>query len=69
MPNYRFKLGQTAVVPWSGHAAHGMPSGRYIVVRLLPLVGGEPQYRARSAADGREWALVEAQMRPASEAR
>jgi hypothetical protein len=69
MPNYRFKLGQTIIVPWSGHPTRGMPSGRYIVVRLLPLAGGEPQYRARSATDGREWALVESQMRPAAEAR
>ena len=69
MPDYRFKVGQTIVVPWIGRAAGLMPSGMYVVVRLLPPVGGEPHYRARSATDGREWALVESQMRPAAEVR
>jgi hypothetical protein len=67
MPNHRFKVGQTIVVPYSGRAAGVMPSGAYVVVRLLPPAGGEPHYRARSAADGREWALVESQMRPPAE--
>jgi hypothetical protein len=37
--------------------------GPYVIVRLLPPVGSEPHYRAKSAADGRERALLEGQMR------
>ena len=62
-PYHRFEVGQTIMVPWAGRTAV-MPSGRYIVVRLLPSVGGEPHYRAKCTADGREWALLESQMRP-----
>ena len=62
-PYYRFEIGQTIVVPWAGRPAV-MPSGRYVVVRLLPPIRGEPHYRAKCAADGREWALLESQMRP-----
>ncbi len=62
-PYHRFEVGQTIMVPWAGRSAI-MPSGRYVVVRLLPPIGGEPHYRARCAVDGREWALVESQMRP-----
>jgi len=61
-PYHRFEVGQTIMVPWAGRTAV-MPSGMYIVLRLLPPVGGEPHYRARCTADGREWALVESQMR------
>jgi hypothetical protein len=67
MPNHRFEVGQTIVVPWSGRVGSGIPSGMYVVVRLMPSVGGEPRYHAKSAADGREWALAESQMRPARE--
>jgi hypothetical protein len=66
MPNHRFSVGERIVVPFMGRAAGVMPSGMYIVVRLLPPVSGEPHYRARSTHDGREWALVESQMRPAA---
>jgi hypothetical protein len=69
MPDHRFEVGQTIVVPWSGRAGGGIPSGMYVVVRLMPSVGGEPRYRAKSTADGHEWALQESQMRPAAEPR
>jgi hypothetical protein len=69
MQNHRFEVGQTVVVPWSAGAAGSMPSGMYAVVRLMPSIGGEPRYRAKSTADGHEWALVESQMRPAREPR
>ncbi len=62
-PYHRFEVGQTIMVPWAGRTAV-MPSGKYIVVRLLPPIRGEPHYRAKCAADGREWALLESQMRP-----
>jgi hypothetical protein len=69
MANHRFEVGQTIVVPWSGRARGGIPSGMYVVVRLMPSVGGEPRYHAKSATDGHEWALSESQMQPAAEPR
>jgi hypothetical protein len=41
----------------------GVPLGPYVIVRLLPLVAGEPHYRVRSSADGHERALLESQIR------
>ena len=41
-----------------------IPPGSYVIVRLMPPVGGEPHYRAKSAVDGRERALLEGQIRP-----
>jgi hypothetical protein len=64
MLNHRFEVRQTVVVSWIGQVASAMPSGRY-VTRLLPLVGGEPRYHAKCAADGRKWTLAESQMGPA----
>jgi hypothetical protein len=53
MPYHRFKVGQTAVAP-SGGPGEVIPGGPLVIVRLLPLVDGEPQYRVRSEADGHE---------------
>jgi hypothetical protein len=62
MPYHRFKLGQTVETPCDGpHAL--IPRGPHIVVRLLPLVGDELQYRIRSAVDGVERVVVESQVR------
>ena len=61
MANHRYKVGQT-VVAASGRDAL-TPSGPYIIVRLLPLVGDEPHYRVRSTVDGHERALLERQIR------
>jgi hypothetical protein len=36
-----------------------------VIVRLLPLVDGEPQYRLRSDVDGLERVVLEGQIRPA----
>jgi hypothetical protein len=63
MRAHRFKLGQTVGIGL-GSAGPAMPSGRYVVVRLMPSADGEPHYRVKSATDGREWALAEGQMRP-----
>src|SRR6476646_4342726 len=60
---HRFGIGQTVFVPWAG-AVTLVPSGTYVVVRLLPPVGGEPHYRVKSTADGRHRALLESQLRP-----
>jgi len=51
MPYHRFKVGQTVVAPSEGRDLH-IPRGPLVVVRLLPLADGEPQYRVRSDADG-----------------
>ena len=63
MPHHRFKVGQTVVVPSGVPDALILP-GSYVIVRLMPPVGSEPHYRAKSAVDGRERALLEGQMRP-----
>jgi hypothetical protein len=62
MPYHRFKVGQTVVAPSGGRDAL-LPSGPYVIVRLLPLVGREPHYRVRSTVDGHERALLEDQIR------
>jgi hypothetical protein len=61
MVHHRYKVGQT-VVAASGRDAL-LPSGPYVIVRLLPPVGREPHYRVRSTVDGHERALLEGQLR------
>ena len=63
MPYHRFKVGQTVVAP-SGVRDALIPSGPYVIVRLLPPIGDAPHYRVKSTADGHERALLEAQIRP-----
>jgi hypothetical protein len=61
MPYHRFKVGQTIVAPFGGpHAL--IPRGPHVIVRLLPLIGGEPQYRIRSTVDGQERVVLERQI-------
>ena len=67
MPFHRFKIGQTVVAP-SGGLDGIIPRGPYVVVRLLPLVAGEPHYRVRSTIDQHERALLEGQLLPILEA-
>ena len=62
VPYHRFKVGQTVEAPTGGPNAM-IPRGPHIIVRLMPLVGGEPQYRIRSTADGIERVVVESQIR------
>jgi hypothetical protein len=60
MPYHRFKVGQIVVAPSEGpHAL--IPRGPHVIVRLLPLVGREPQYRIRSDTDGLERVVLESQ--------
>ncbi len=54
---HRFKLGDTVV-----SFAPGIPLGPYVIVRLLPLIDGEPHYQARHK-DGHMRALLERQLR------
>ena len=63
MPYHRYKVGQTVVAP-SGVRDALIPSGPYVIVRLLPLVDREPHYRVKSTVDGHERALLEGQIRP-----
>jgi len=58
MRYHRFKIDQT-VVP----SVPTLPSGRYTIIRLLPLVHGEPHYRVMGKDDGRERAVLEAEIR------
>jgi hypothetical protein len=62
MPYHRFKVGQTVYAPPGGLDAL-IPHGPFVIVRLLPLVDGEPHYRVRGTVDGREWAVLERQIR------
>jgi hypothetical protein len=66
MPYHRFKVGQTVVAP-SGGPGEVIPRGPLVIVRLLPLVDGEPQYRVRSEADGHDRVVPERQIRPPDE--
>ncbi len=54
---HRFKLGETVI-----SLSPGIPLGPYVIVRQLPLVNGEPHYRAKSKADGHVRALLEGQV-------
>lgn len=58
MPYHHFKIDQTVVPSMSS-----FPPGRYTIVRLLPLVHGEPHYRIISREDGHERAVLEAEIR------
>ena len=55
MPYHRFKLGQTVVAPSGGQDAL-IPSGPYVIVRLLPWWAGA-HYRVKSTVDGHERAM------------
>ena len=62
MPYHSFKVGQTVVAPFGGPHAF-IPHGPFVVVRLLPLVAGQPQYRVRSTVDGHERVVTEQQIK------
>ena len=58
MRYHGFKIDQT-VVP----STPSLPPGRYTILRLLPLVHGEPHYRVMGKDDGRERAVLEVEIR------
>lgn len=62
MPYHRFTVGQTVVAPSERRDLH-IPRGPLVVVRLLPLADGEPQYRVRSEHDGLDRVVRESQIR------
>ena len=51
---HRYKSGETVISP-----SPAVPPGPYVIVRLLPLVHGEPHYRVKSTVDKHERALLE----------
>jgi hypothetical protein len=53
MSEHKFCVGQ-AVEYLSSRRFDRLAGGRYTVVRLLPLEASTPQYRIKSALDGRE---------------
>jgi hypothetical protein len=58
MRYHRFKIDQTVV-----SSMPSLPAERYTIVRLLPLVHGEPHYRVMGKNDGRERAVLEGEIR------
>jgi hypothetical protein len=42
---------------------HSLPADRYTILRLLPLVHGEPHYRVMGKHDGHERAVLEREIR------
>jgi hypothetical protein len=68
MSYHRFKVGQTVVAPSGGPGAV-IPRGPLVIVRLLPFVDGDAQYRVLSKIDGRERVVSERQIRPLVEER
>ena len=63
IPYHSFKVGQTVVAPFGGPHAF-IPHGPFVIVRLLPLVAAQPQYRVRSTVDGHERVVTEQQIKP-----
>ena len=60
MQNPRFKVGDTVRV--EQRVNPHIPSGNYKVVRLLPTVEGDHQYRLRSSLDGQERVVRESEL-------
>jgi hypothetical protein len=56
LSQHRFDLGQTVVA-----VAKGIPTGPYVIIRKLPLVGTEPHYHAKSER-GTIRAILESQI-------
>jgi hypothetical protein len=61
MPRHRFKVGQKVVAPSGGRDAL-ISRGPQVIVRLLPLVGRDPQYQVHSTVDGHDRVVLESQI-------
>jgi len=57
MPYHHFKLFQIVAC-----RSDNFPPGPYKILRVLPLVGSEPQYLVKSMIDERERVLMEQQI-------
>jgi hypothetical protein len=58
MSYHRFKVDQTVVA-----SAPTLPFGRYTILRLLPLVNGEPRYRVKGVQEAFERAVLQTEIR------
>jgi hypothetical protein len=58
MPYHRYKIDQTVV-----SSASTVPSGRYTILRLMPVGQAEPRYLIRRIVDGFESLVLEGQIR------
>ncbi len=60
---HRFKIAQTIT-----SIAPDIPTGPFVIVRLLPHIDREPQYRVTSTIDGHQRTIPESQIRLAPRA-
>lgn len=61
MSEHKFRIGQ-AVEYFASRRFDRLAGGRYTIVRLLPIDGDTPQYRIKSALDGRERMVRESEI-------
>jgi hypothetical protein len=61
MSEHKFRVGQ-AVEYFASKRFDRLAGGRYTVVRLFPIDGNTPQYRIKSALDGRERMVSEGEI-------
>ena len=61
MSDHKFSVGE-AVDYFASKRFDRLAGGRYTVVRLLPIEGNTPQYRIKSALDGRERMVRESEI-------
>ena len=61
MSEHKFRIGQ-AVEYFAGRRFDRIARGRYTISRLLPTEGNTPQYRIKSALDGRERMVLESEI-------
>jgi hypothetical protein len=61
MSEHKFHVGQ-AVEYFASRRFDRLAGGRYMIVRLLPIEGNTPQYRIKSALDGRERMVRESEI-------
>lgn len=61
MSEHKFRIGQ-AVEYFASRRFDRLAGGRYTIVRLLPIDGNTPQYRIKSALDGRERMVRESEI-------
>ena len=57
MPYHRFKIAQTVT-----SLAPDIPPGPFVILRLLPQIDSEPQYRLISMIDGHQRTMPESQI-------
>ncbi len=58
----KFKIGQTVFVV-ARDVGRNMPSGTYVITKVLPSRDGEPEYRIKSVSEPHERVVRESQLR------